>query len=1391
MPRVLIALLLLLSASFALAEGGDDPAIPAALRDWRGWVLHDLDYRACPFLATQAPGARSAHVCAWPGRLQLDAQADGAGFSQRWRVEAADWVPLPGDSENWPQDVTVDGKPVPVLLHDNAPQVWLAAGSVEIRGRIPWAQRPQQLRVPATIGLVALRVDGRAVEPLERSGEELTLGRGEAAQPEADALNLLVFRRLEDGVPAALATRIEIGVAGQAREETFGPVLPEGFVPLSLQGELPARLDPDGKLHVQVQPGSWTLTLNARATAPLARVAARLAPSPWPTQEIWSYASAAALRVTSASAATPIDPAQAGVPDDWRALPAFTLGDGDELTVEERSRGLAADEANRLSLTREAWLDFSGASLYAKDRIGGKMQRGWRLDVAAPYRLERAEADGQGLLVTRRGTGESSGVELRNPQVNLAAGLRVDAAGGRLPIAGWAQDFDSVNLNLHLPYGYRLLGAPGADVAAGSWMSRWTLLDVFVVALAGLLAWRLLGLGGGALALGYLVLSYHEPAAPRWALVLTLALALLLKALPAGKLQGAARLLARAFLLSLLLITLPFLADQVRYALYPQLEPGSVAYAYGPQTGGLATPQAMDEMRQNQMADMAPPEPAAPPAQATPKPAARAKGRATTTSGENERLESVVVTGSRISQGDLIANRYAKNATIQAGRGEPGWQYGSSYALSWSGPVLAAQSMRLVIAPPWLTRLLRVVMLGLLALTAAQLARRLFGAESSGGSPARWRSGSAAALACLGLIAAGALPAARAADLPDAGLLSQLRERLLPAPKCAPACASVARAEVRASGDALRVALDVAVGERVALPLPEGGANLALDAVRVDGSANDSLAREQDLAWLAVARGVHRIELEFRVIDTDHLALKFPLKPARVALSLDGWLAGGAAQQRLLGDTLTLTRERRETNAATPGRAVAQQFPPYVAVQRSLLLDLEWSVSATVRRLAPAQGGFATRVALLPGEQVQSAGTKQEDGQVLLSFGADEEALSWAGRLERADTLSLTAPPMAERAEVWRITVSPMWHVEFAGVPEVLSSESDGSYWTHEFHPLPGETLSLRVSRPEAVEGKSFAIDSVTLAGSAGTRAFDATLQLGLRSTQGGEHVIALPADAEVLSVAKNGQVLNLRPRDGKLSLPLTPGAQRFDIGLRLPHELGTVTRLPAFGLGAPAANVALDLTLPGDRWVLFAFGPAVGPAVLYWGELVVMVLVAWGLARLRRTPLKLWHWLLLGFGFSTFSWGALLLVAAWLFALDWRGRWQGTKNDGVFNLAQIALALLTVLALFCLVASVPYGLLGQPDMHITGNGSSAQQLRWFADQAADALPVAGAVTLPRWVYQFSMLAWAMWLANALIGWLRWGFGAWTAGGYWRSAPPKAAATSAATAPTSAPPPDA
>lgn len=1362
---------------FAVASSAQSPAqpdpIPAGLRDWRGWVLKDLDYRVCPLIATGEAADEDDYLCAWPGRIAIDAGASGATIAQTWRVDATSWVPLPGDAEYWPQDVTVNGQGAPVLVHDGQPALRLTPGTYQIKARIPWAQRPQQLRLASIVGLVDLRVDGKAVTPLQRDGDELTLGRSEAEQPEADEIGIKVFRKLTDAIPAQLSTHLEISVSGQAREETFAPVLPPGVVPTRLDGDLPARIDAEGRLHVQVQPGTWALTLDARLNEPLTTLAAKLAPEPWPEQEIWSFQANPGLRVTSVSGDTPIDPAQAGVPGDWRALPAFALGDGAALTVEERARGLSADDANRLTLVREAWLDFSGAGLNAKDQISGRMQRDWRLDLAPPFTLERADADGEGLLVTKGAGDGRTGVELRNPNVNLSAGVRIAQAGGRLPIAGWQHSFDHVQLSLHLPYSWRLIAAPGADRADGSWIWRWSLLDVFLVAVIGLAAARAFGWVGGVLAAGYLVLAYHEAASPLWALLAALALLLLARALPAGRLADVVRWTARGACVLLVLVALPFVATQVRYVLYPQLENIQSPYDSSNTQNYEAPADAI-----------AVAEPQAPP----PPPPAPAASPAPTVQGyvgaDESKLESVVVTGSRVAKSaspepGVLANysglyrhraarqRYAQNTVIQAGRGEPGWRFGTTAFLSWSGPVLAEQSVRLLLAPPWLVRALRLVMLVLLAWTIVAVARRAFAGVAA--RPVAPRG--AAALAVFGFASLVAAGGARAQDgYPPKELLEQLHERLIEAPPCAPACANAARAIVRADAGAVRVALDINAGERVAVPLPgEDAAALDLASVRVDGTVQEHVVQHYGVLWLALARGVHRVELEFRTGDTDHLALKFPLKPAYVEVSLDGWQATGVNENRLLGDTLSLARERRDDDAQTSPRGAAQQFPPYVQVERRLVFDLEWRVESQATRIAPRTGGFSVAVPLLPGEQLLSSGVRQQDGKVLLSFGGDQSQLTWASRLDPAPSVALTAPPLADRAEVWKVVQNPTWHAQFSGVPEVQSAES-GAKWTHEFRPLPGETLTIALTRPDAVAGRSIAIDSVTVASSAGLRALDTQLTFTLRSTQGGEHAIALPAGAEVLGVQKNGAPLNVRPREDRLSLPVTPGAQTFVVSLRQPQPIGVVARTPAFALGAPAANLRTSLSLPEDRWVLFVSGPPVGPAVLYWGELVVMIALAWGLARTRRTPLKLWHWLLLGFGFSTGSWIALGIVAAWLFAFDWRERGQ-VQNIALFNLAQIGLALATLPMLLAVVFAVWHGLLGDPDMSVVGNGSSARYLQWFTDQGDGNLPQGVAVTLPLWLHRVAMLAWALWLANALIGWLRWAFAAWSTGGYWRSPP--------------------
>jgi hypothetical protein len=196
---------------------------------------------------------------------------------------------------------------------------------------------------------------------------------------------------------------------------------------------------------------------------------------------------------------------------------------------------------------------------------------------------------------------------------------------------------------------------------------------------------------------------------------------------------------------------------------------------------------------------------------------------------------------------------------------------------------------------------------------------------------------------------------------------------------------------------------------------------------------------------------------------------------------------------------------------------------------------------------------------------------------------------------------------------------------------------------------------------------------------------------------------------------------------------------------------------------------------LGSDRWVLFVGGPRLGPAVLFWGTLAIVALLAFGLGRTRYTPLAFRHWFLLGIGLSQGSAVGALLVAAWLLALGARTRVRSDLAPLRFDALQIALVLLTLLALGALSNAVRQGLLGLPEMQIAGNGSTASALFWYQDRSDASLPRAFVLSVPLWVYRFLMLAWALWLAFALLRWLRWGWDCFTTGGLWKPRKPRIA----------------
>lgn len=1341
--RALVMLALFLPAAGHAQSA--DVYVPDELKPWQAWVLHGKEYLECPFFFNQQPSGRDSFVCAWPGELQITVTANGGRFGQAWDVGGSEqWVPLAGGVDSWPEQVTADGQGVEVVMRDLAPWVRLAPGRHTLAGRFAWEERPRTLAVPRETGLLRLTVDGTRVVRPDLNGNAVWLGQREAEPAAADALTVQVYRVVIDDVPTRLATSFTLEVSGSMREELLAPALPEGFVPLSLESQLPARFEPGGELRLQVRPGTWVLQLVARAGSVREEISLPEPVRNLPDSEIWSYQGNDALRVTAPEGLPPVDPQQVSVPPEFQALPAFRIVPGESLSIVERSRGKVAFD-NQLHLRRLLWLDFDGGGFTFSDSIEGRMQSGWRLDMAAPYALLSASQAGADLLVTLGSAEDQTGVELRQSAIDLHAVGRADTRAA-LPVSGWQARLDNVTTILNLPPGHKLLAAIGAERAPLAWVERWQLLDFFLVLIITLAAGRMFGAAAGAVAFAALVLSWHESGAPQWAWLNLLAAAALVRVAPPGRLLAAARLYRGASLVAVLALLVPFIAGQLRLSLYPQLEP---QHQYAPAEPQLVKSEA----------------PAAAPAQ---------HERRDLRSAEALDLEEVMVTGSRVS-GYANYARYAPNAIVQAGPGRPSWSW-NSYDLYWSGPVDPERTVDLVILPRWLVTLLRFVEVLLLLLFAALFVSEFFDLERRWPPRREARTPPAApALLILGgaLAAAAALAAAPAAyaESPSPEMLRQLEQRLLEPPPCAPRCAEIVEGSASVQPDEMTIELVVHAMHDVAVPLPGSLQGWRPEGVRIDGAPAPFVFRAGDQAlWLPIAAGTHRIALEGPLPPVDSVEIPFPAAPRVFAAEAHGWALTGVDDRRLVTGSLQLTRLRENGDTQADSRWESSRFPEFVRIEREVELDLDWRVRTRVTRIAPERGAITLSVPLLPGASLLTADLPVSDGEVRVSLGPAQQAVEWNATLPRTSPLVLRVAEDAPWKEVWRFGIGNIWHAQFSGVPESETAPTPEAVRLAEFYPRGGESLTLTATRPEASRGTTLAFDAVSLVTDVGGRSRNAVMTLDYRSTRGAQHVVRLPAGAEVMQVSIDGRIEPLRADDGALSLPILPGEHQIEIRWRNDEAVGATTRTPAVDLAAPASNITLGLEMPHDRWLLATNGPRLGPAVMYWSELAALILFALTLGRIPFTPLRTWHWLLLGLGFSTFSWPVLALVALWLLGTGARVRWQMAEDIDPwrFNAAQVAFAALTIAALVAIVVSVPSGLLGSPDMHIAGNGSYGNNLRWFADRSLGPLPVAAVFSLPLWVYKVLILAWALWLSFALLRWLPWAWRSFTIQGLWR-----------------------
>lgn len=1415
-----VLVLALLATGDGVAGAAEVAAsIPAPLRPWTAWVLDSEEGKKvrCP-----AHAGDSDPVCAWPARIALDLQERAGTFRQEWTIFKEGFVALPGDNERWPRDIEVDGRRVPMVDHGGDPQVFLRAGRHLVTGAFAWDSLPESLTIPTETGLVDLTVNRKRIAfPMREADGRVFLGKSTEEKVEEEKVDITVYRKLSDTVPQLLTTRLGLAVSGKSRELVLGRALPDGFQPRSVDSKLPLRFEGDGRARVQARPGRWNIEIVAHKTAAEKSIARPLPDGPWKEgEEVWAFEAVPNLRAVTVAGPPSIDPAQTLMPTEWRNLPAYTLAPGAVLTLVEQRRGDADPAPERLEQNRTLWLDADGGGFSARDTLAGEFTRAWRLDARPGTRLGRLAIGGQEQFITRHGPGGREGVEIRDGRATIEADSRIARSRLTVPATTLDHDLDKLSTTLNLPLGWDLLHASGVDRVSGSWVERWSLGQLFLLLVLVLVVARLYGWRLGALALVTLGLTLVHSAAPAILWLFVIAGEVLVRVLKAGRVLIGARVARVGMWLVLVVTAAPFAESQLRFALHPAsaLDARYRAFLAEPEESKakvdmLRAPERfvvysmsgdrnlaaearnagiLGVLHQGQEGRMGKAQGQAG-ADAVDVPGGLALvGTGTGGGGTGERtvgLDSIFGRDTAATTTDRYAlkgdrggepapqaaappprlSAYDPSIVVQTGEGLPRQTWRTA-TLAFHGPVKSDHQLRLYLVPPWLARLLAVAQVALLAALVWLLVRR----------PLRLKGGLMTSRPFLvGLTALVLLVplAASAEGFPPKETLDSLKERLLRAPECAPDCVALNDMAMHAAPARLNITLQVSAAAPSAIALPGDISSWSPTEVRIDGKPARALERASSgQLWVAVESGVHAVDLAGPLPGRDSIQIPLPMRPRHAAFTVRGFELGGIHEDGAVDESISLSRiasaaEQSEFSEAGPA------LPPFLRVERTLLLGLKWEVETKVTRESSADSPLLVEIPLLPGEAVTTAEVRTEKVRdaANLSFGPGEREKMWKSTLTETRAIHLRADPAtASRwSEIWRLQASPIWHVDFSGVPPVRA-DATAAMRAPEWRPWPGEEVHISVAKPGGAPGRTLTIDASVLDVEPGLHGSRVTLALELRSSRGTEHRIALPAGAEVKSLRRDNLAQPIRQQDQDLVLSIPPGKHDIIVDWRQPIGVSTFFRVPPVDLRAPSANPTVHLRLlESPRWILWLGGSFVGPAVGLWAVVAIILLVGIALGRSRLTPLRTRHWLLLGLGLTQVGWMAALLVVAFLLGVGWRARRAPDETQpGLYNLGQFVLAGLLLASIGVLGSAIDSGLWRLPDSFIAGNNSVPHQLTWSQNRAGAVLEQPFMLSAPIWAYRVAVMAWTLWLAAAAIRWSPWIWSCANRHGLWRSPPP-------------------
>ena len=1056
------------------------PEVPDALKPWQAWMLHDE-----PALLCTSWG--DGRACEWPGHLQVRIDKEGGGFSLDVWLDQPAVVALPGDAGAWPQQVTVNDVAAIVQLDGSRPALRLPAGHHKVAAVFAWAEAPELLALPKEIGVIELTLLGTKVDVARRddAGRLLLQKDGSGTGAETDSLTVTVARRVRDGVPLRLTTRLTLRVGGKARDAVLGAVLPLGWRPVGIHCPLPVQVGGDGAVRVHVRPGQHVLDIEAVLPVAVAHIEVpTLIGGFFESPETWVWVPDEAVRSVEVSGLTSVDPDRTQLDSAWKKGRSYLGEPGQKLQLKVARRGEIEPAPNHIELSRHWWLDLDGEGLTSRDVLHGQLHQTWRLGTAGGWQLGRAEVSDRNQLITLPADGSATvsqagaGVELRGGNLRMEADVRLDSHKGALAAVGWSTDVQKLSAVLHLPPGWTLLSATGVDKLPTTWTDSWDLLDFFFVLMLSLGFAKLLGKGWGLATAALLVVCHGQPDAPGGVLLAALACLALLAVLPQGRFRKGINFIYACVLIGLVVEVVPFCADQIRHGIYPQVaSPVDMGggWLLGRAGKGEMAPPLLEAKMAEQAATDAPTSPAPAPMES---PAAREEDKEMAKKDElsnvqaqqavdpnrNQRKLTGKTKGGWSKRGsfnydlstsdDRQLQQIDPQAVVQTGPGVPTWQW-SDWPLTWNGPVRADHQVQLYLLSPLhnlLLALLRAVLVVLLALKLVDVGR-LRKLASALQPPA-------ATMGLLVMIALGLPNLGQASEAPFAAqmqnnappttaVLQTLHDRLVAAQHCEGPCLVVSQLQVRLQGQRFVLQAALSAQRSAAWTVPGPLDALQLEQVTLDGKPTRDLRRDdQGLLRLRVPAGHHVVQVTGNLARRNVIDVQLGSEalPKQVRMDAPGWAVDGLDSNGVPQQSLQLTRREvplpaaatqvvgvgGAVNPATAATATdaAVELPPWYGVERHLQLGLPWTVQTTVRRDS-AERPQLVKVPLLAGEVVLTDGVRVEEiepgkpqagRRALVTFARGETVVTLEGQLPLPDGAAAAITLVAPSGEAWTET---------------------------------------------------------------------------------------------------------------------------------------------------------------------------------------------------------------------------------------------------------------------------------------------------------------------------------------------------------------------------------